>query len=363
MSAEEIKAAQGCESITCPLTQGIFSLPSTCTIPNGATPEDYCLSVLIGGKTQIFLIASVLLYLLGCGASMEVDRLKAVLKKPRNVIVGIFAQSVLNPVCMAGILALFGSSFSFGTRLMAILISAAPSGSGSNLFSVLGYGDVELSVTMTCLSSALAFVTMPFYVLVATKWLWPEDSADVKVSFTTIAKVAIMATAVPLIGLFIKEKVSKTLAEFLVKYGSATGALGIFVSSALFLADPIFRLGVQSMGPSLWICGICLNVAGLVLGYFTSKAAGLPRRCHRTIAFEVGAQNITIPLAVLTVTFGSGPVSTLFTPFAGVYTITSLIPNWGTVLMFRYLFPLPYDEKNACNPAAVAPTRNADTSK
>mmetsp|Transcript_12900 Transcript_12900/g.20869 ORF Transcript_12900/g.20869 Transcript_12900/m.20869 type:complete len:383 (-) Transcript_12900:708-1856(-) len=338
MSSEYISEAAKCQALTCPANGE--SLPTGCVIPYNSTIDEYCKSRTIGLVSQYLVVGAIIVYMLAVGASMDWAKVKHAAKSPKPAIVGLFCQIVLNPLMMFALIAAFGSSFPVATKVMAILVSAAPGGTSSNLLSVLAYGDVEISVMMTVVSTFFAFATMPFYVWFATSVIWRGETADLTVNFVAIILAALTCTLLPLIGFVLKEKFGQRFGFWLTSTGSIVGVVASLAIGLLYLLDPLFRSGLAGLGWQVWVCCVLLNAAGLTMGYLASRLCRFPTRFHRTIAFEVGSQNVAIALAIVAVSFGSGPVGSLFTPFLGAYLITSSPINLSMMAVWRFGFPL-----------------------
>lgn len=339
MSSQDIEAAQNCSSIECPIDAG-FTSPIGCTIPYDGTPDDFCLSTQIGNISTLVVIIVLIAYMTGVGASMEIEKIKHAMKHPKAPLIGLFVQTVLNPLMMFGVIAIFGDAFPLAVKLMAILIASSPGGNGSALLTLYSYGSIELSVVMTIFSTLCSFATLPFWIWFATEVVYKDESEGLSIDFTAIVLSAAMATILPLIGAGIRYKVSEKVGLFLAKYGTLLGIFGVAVIACLYFADPLFRYGLEDLGWELWICTFILNAGGMALGYFASVLCRLPHRFHRTIAFEVASQNLSIPLAIVNLSFGSGPVASLFLPFLGAYAIGSLPVNYGMMGFFRYCKPI-----------------------
>ncbi|CAK9031721.1 Probable sodium/metabolite cotransporter BASS2, partial [Durusdinium trenchii] len=321
MSTLEIAAAEACGDLECPIDNQ--TLPGGCAIPYEGSTDDFCQSVTIGNIAFVVVIISVAMYLTGAP------------------LVGLFCQIFLNPLLMFALIAIFGSNFPIATRIMAILVASAPGGNGSNVLTLLSGGNVEMSVAMTVFSTFMAFATVPFFVWLGTEVVWKDDAAELDVDFVSIVLAALTATLLPAIGVAIKRWAPASIAHFCSKYLALIGAIAVLFGAFLYLFDPLFILGLKDLGWQIWICAALINAGGLMIGYSASRfVMGFPRPFHRTIAFEVGTQNATIPLSIAAVTFGSGPVSSFFLPFLGAYLIMSGLVSYSLMLFWRYGDPI-----------------------
>lgn len=108
-----------------------------------------------------------------------------------------------------------------------------------------------------------------------------------------------------------------------------------------YVIDPIFATGLVNAGRGVIIVAIVFNFLALALGYAVPAIICFPESERRAIAYEVGAQNVSLPLATLYLTFGTGIATIDFLPFLGVYVISSFFINYGSVFLVRWLAPIP----------------------
>ena len=90
-----------------------------------------------------------------------------VFKKPKSVLLGMLCQLILLPAftCLLAILLTGWISPMMGLGM--ILVAACPGGNISNFMSSLAKANVELSVSLTVISTALAVILTPF-----NFWCW-----------------------------------------------------------------------------------------------------------------------------------------------------------------------------------------------
>ena len=108
-------------------------------------------------QALIGLMVFTLMFAVGC--SLFFKDFSSTLKKPKSFITGILAQFVIMPALAFGIYKFFDLPSEIGLAL--ILVSCAPGGSTSNLFSFFAKGNVVLSVCLTIATTFLAVFMMP----------------------------------------------------------------------------------------------------------------------------------------------------------------------------------------------------------
>jgi len=315
-------------------------LSENSSLPFGATPEDADLSETLGLWVQIVVVLSLLLYMTGVGVALDLDRFKDAWKRPKAPLVGLFGQIVVNPFVIMGLLKLLGGDFTVETKVMALIIAASPGGNGSALLTYLSFGHTETSIAMTLISTVVAFATIPLFIFLGTEVFFPE-ALELEIAFESIVLSALAASLPPLFGIWLKKKRLKADMVDPVKNVLIISGIVFSVAAGLLtVADPIFRLGVKALGGKIWLVAFLFNSSALAFGYFLAFVACLADPERRAVAFEVGVQNLSIPLAVVNLSFGTGVEAAEFTPFLGVYVIMGLCVNYPCMMMFRYVFPI-----------------------
>lgn len=115
----------------------------------------------------------------------------------------------------------------------------------------------------------------------------------------------------------------------------------LFVQVIISIVDPVFRAGYRNAGNEIFIIAFLFNIGALSIGYSVPFILRFPESERRAIAFEVGAQNSSLPLAIVYVSFGLGINTVDFLPFLGVYLGLSFIVNYSLVAVMRYCLPKP----------------------
>lgn len=108
---------------------------------------------------------------------------------------------------------------------------------------------------------------------------------------------------------------------------------------ALLFPDPVMAPYVLKVTPWAWPCCILQNVLGLLLGYFISYGCGFDTIYHRTIAFEIGAQQTGLPVAIIQFCFDPEDQGQA-AGYLLVYYLTGAVINLSTATLFRYCAPL-----------------------
>ena len=112
------------------------------------------------GDAVVILKFVLALIMLGVTLDIRVKDIKNILKHPRSIFAGLFAQFFLLPA-MTFVIIYFANPIP-SLALGMILVAACPGGNVSNLFTLFAKGNTALSVSLTFLATILALVMTPF---------------------------------------------------------------------------------------------------------------------------------------------------------------------------------------------------------
>ena len=243
---------------------------------------------------QIFLPFSVCLIMFGIGLSLDFSNFKKIFEKPKAFAIGLVLQNILLPL-LATLIALSGLPDSNTLALGLIVLGLCPGGSTSNIFTYIFKGDVALSICLTCVSSLLSPLTIPFLFNFLSKNIF-NSGQNYALDITKTSLILVGFTIVPvIIGLFVKKgfpNFSKNLEKIMSKISIlflTIIILGIFKQNS----DNIFSF-IKASGPSI----LTLNFAAILISYLISKSMNMGNDQTLTIGLEVGIQNGALALFI-----------------------------------------------------------------
>ena len=113
-----------------------------------------------GGMNTINIVLAFVMFgvALGIKPSMFVE----VFRKPKSVLLGMCCQLILLPLFTFLLAIALGPAISWTMALGMILVASCPGGNISNFMSSLSKANIELSVSLTAISTALAILMTPF---------------------------------------------------------------------------------------------------------------------------------------------------------------------------------------------------------
>jgi sodium/bile acid cotransporter 3/5 len=222
---------------------------------------------------------------------------KETIRRPVGPAIGFVCQFLLMPIIAFCLGLLFTDQPAI--RLGLFVTGVSPGGGGSNIWTLMFGGNLNLSLTMTALSTLAAFAMMPAWIFTLGRVIL--DDADIVIPY---AKLLMYVTCliVPLgIGLLITRFLPK-VSKFLVK---------VLKPLALFLIMFILIFGVWAnlymfklMTWKVLATGMALPWLGFAFGCTVARLAGRPVEDVTAIAIETGLQNTGVSIFVLWFTFG-----------------------------------------------------------
>merc|ERR1719323_1532919 len=97
------------------------------------------------------------------GCALDLDVVKNTLKRPIGPAIGFICQFLVMPLLSYLLGFIFGTQ-SAAMRLGLFVTGTSPGGGASNIWTVMFGGNLDLSVTMTAVSTFSAFFMMPLWV-------------------------------------------------------------------------------------------------------------------------------------------------------------------------------------------------------
>ena len=236
-------------------------------------------------KSWIVPLLSVVMF--GMGLTLSVADFKRALQMPRLIAFGVILQYSIMPVSALVI----ATAFSLDPVITAgmVLVGASPGGTASNVICYLARGNVALSISLTAISTVLAVVLTPLLalLLIDTSIQVPAGKMLLSILYMVIIPVGL--------GVMLHTYAGKWLEPVSHVFPFISVAAIVFII-AIIVALNAEQLG--QIGAGMLLAVGLHNGAGLLLGYYASRALGYaPREC-RTLAIEVGMQNSGLAVAL-----------------------------------------------------------------
>jgi BASS family bile acid:Na+ symporter len=253
-----------------------------------------------------------------------------VFSKPKSVLLGMLCQLVLLPAftCLLAICLTWWISPMMGLGM--ILVASCPGGNISNFMSSLAKANIELSVSLTAISTSLAVLMTPF-----NFWLW----GNAYLHFAPVAH-EIPTLAIPLWDVFktifillgVPLALGILTSRFLPKVANALKKPLQRVSILFFIAM-VFLYFASNMDAFLqcvkyiFLVVFIHNLLALSIGYSVGTIFRVPKKDRKTLTIETGIQNSGLGLVLLLGT----PLFTNFPPHGGMLVITAWWGIWHII--------------------------------
>jgi bile acid:Na+ symporter, BASS family len=243
--------------------------------------------------TQLFLPLALAVIMFGMGLSLRFDDFKRILIYPKSVAIGLTNQLVLLPLVAFGLIKVFGLQTELAVGLM--ILAACPGGATSNLITHLAKGDSALSITLTAFSSLITVFTIPFIVNFAILYFIPNGEEQQLNVFGTVISV-IFITIIPVaIGMMVLKKSPQLAQKWDAPFRKISAIFFVIILLAAILKE---RENLIEYFAEAGPVALTLNLATLILGYFSGIIFGLDKKQSTTIAIESGIQNGTLGITI-----------------------------------------------------------------
>uniref|UniRef100_H2YGH9 Uncharacterized protein n=1 Tax=Ciona savignyi TaxID=51511 RepID=H2YGH9_CIOSA len=153
------------------------------------------------------LVIVVIQTMLGLGCTMDVTLIKEHLRRPSGIAIAASCQFGIMPFVAFLMAKTFGLD---KTAALAVLVTGCcPGGNLSNLLTYFLYGDMNLSILMSSISTVLALVFMPFCLFIyGSSWI-SAYTIGTMVPFGGVILTLIMTLFPVCIGMAIKARYEK----------------------------------------------------------------------------------------------------------------------------------------------------------
>ena len=281
-----------------------------------------------GGMNTINIILALVMY--GVSLGIKPAIFVEVFKKPKSVLLGILCQLVLLPAftCLLAIALTGWISPMMGLGM--ILVASCPGGNISNFMSSLAKANVELSVSLTAISTALAVVLTPF-----NFWAWGSiylHSAAVSAEIPTLVIPLwdVFKTIFILLGIPLVLGILTSL--YLPKLAAALKKPLQWLSIVIFIAMVVLSFGSNIDAflkciKYIFLVVLIHNALALSIGFGVASTFKVPFRDRRTLTIETGIQNSGLGLALM---LGTSLFAD-FPPHGGMLVITAWWGIWHII--------------------------------
>ena len=226
------------------------------------------------------------------GCALDLNVMREVLRKPIGPAIGFVSQFIFMPLCS------FALGFVFDNpemRLGLFFTGASPGGGASNIWTIMFGGNLDLSVTMTAVSTFSAFFMMPLWVFLLGEVIVAGTHIS-DIPYFTITKYAVLLVVPLLIGISIRKCLPK-VADIMVRFMKPLALFLIVFILVCGIWSQFFMLKLITWRTAL--VGFALPWLGFGFGCLLSKFCNRERKDIIAIAIETGIQNTGMSIFML----------------------------------------------------------------
>lgn len=293
-----------------------------------------------GGMMIVNIILAFVMF--GVALGIKPQTFKDVFRNPKSVIVGLLMQWIGLPAVTFIVCLILNPVITPMVALGMILVACCPGGNISNFISSLSKGNIELSVSMTAVSTAFAPIITPlnFFVwgnlysqIVSIRAQIPT----LHIPFMPMLEQILLLLGVPIVLGLVFAKYFPNATKKITKPAQIISIL-LFIGMVIVSFSQNFQIIVDNI---IYIFFIVLlhNACALGTGYLGGTLAKLPQRDRRSLTVEVGIQNSGLGLILL---FNPAifPPEVWHSHYGGMLLITAWWGIWHIVsgLTVAYLF-------------------------
>ena len=296
------------------------------------------LNINLGAGEMVIVNIILAFVMFGVALGIKVQTFKEVFKSPKSVIVGMLLQWVALPAITCLLAIILNPVITPMVAIGMLLVASCPGGNISNFMSSLSKGNVELSVSMTAITTAFAPLVTPF-----TFWFWGtlycrfaavrNDIPTLEIPFMDMLEQILLILGLPIIAGVLFAHYFPNASKRIMKPAQILSILLFIGMVAVSLTQVLTALESKWAVYASILCALVVviihNASALSTGYFGSGLMKLPPLDRRSLTIEVGIQNSGLGLALLFNPAIFDPA--LWSHNGGMVIITALWGIWHIV--------------------------------
>lgn len=258
----------------------------------------------LGSGTGLIMSVVLALIMFGIALGIKASTLKDIFVKPKSIITGLLLQWIGLPMVTFLLIMALNPYLTPMVSLGMILVASCPGGNISNFMSAFSRGNIELSVSMTAVSTVFAPAVTPL-----NFWFWGNlylkfaalsgtmTIPHLVIPFTEIFRTVFIILGVPIILGMLTAHFFPKFAEK-VKSPFNIFSIAVFFVMVLGMFIPNWRFFIDYI-IFIFILVLIHNLCAFGTGYAGASLMKLPRKDRRSITIEVGIQNSGLGLTML----------------------------------------------------------------
>jgi BASS family bile acid:Na+ symporter len=261
------------------------------------------------------------LIMFGVALSIKVSHFYQLRHQKKALATGLFSQYILLPALTIVLILIWSPPQ--GIALGMILVAACPGGNASNFFSQMARGNVALSVTLSAITSVMAFVVTPLSFL-----FWSSTVPGLRDNIKTI-ELNFLDLFLNMGGILLFPLLmGMACAHFFPKLTQKISrpvkvtSILILVSFVLIAFWNNISVFVDRIYSVFWLV-LFHNGSGLIGGYFLSRAMKNTEAVSRSVAIETAIQNSGLALLLIFTFFDGNPDMAIIAAWWAIWHLIS----------------------------------------
>ena len=293
-----------------------------------------------GGMMIVNIILAFVMF--GVALGIKPGTFKDLLRNPKSVIVGMLMQWFALPAVTFAIALALSPLITPMIALGMLLVASCPGGNISNFMSSLSKGNVELSISMSAISTAFAPIITPFNfffwgTLYSQIISLKSEIPTLVIPFFPMLEQILLLLGVPIVlGLFFARAFPNATKK-ITKPAQVISIL-LFLGMVIVSFSQNFQLFLDNIFYVFFIV-LIHNASALCTGFMGAKLAKVSEADRRSLTIEIGIQNSGLGLILLfnTAIF---PPEIWHGHYGGMLFITAWWGIWHIIsgLSVSYLF-------------------------
>ena len=253
-----------------------------------------------GGMMIVNIILAFVMF--GVALGIKPGTFKDLLKNPKSVIVGVLLQWIALPAVTFLIALALSPMITPMIALGMLLVASCPGGNISNFMSSLSRGNVELSISMSAISTAFAPLITPFNfffwgTLYSQVVSLRNDIPTLVIPFFPMLEQILLLLGVPIVLGLIFARYFPNATKKITKPAQVFSIL-LFLGMVIVSFSQNFQLFLDNIFYVFFIV-LIHNAAALGSGYLGAKLAKVSQADRRSLTIEIGIQNSGLGLVLL----------------------------------------------------------------
>ena len=278
---------------------------------------------------QLVLPAALFGVMVTVGMELTRRDFRDIVAAPRPVLAGVLIQALIFPASAFLILAVF--PLPPATAIGLAIVAACPSGGFSNVLTLLGRGDLALSISLTAVSSIFAIVSLPIMLPLALGIAGASAGSEIEFLDVPLGPTVGQMLLVVLLPTGIGMWLRATHPVWVQRNIDRAQQLSQIALYGVVLVLAVQNWGSFSAGAGTSFMLASLLFAASTVSGFALARVFLPLRQAFTVSIETGTRNVGLATLVAVSLLGNAD----WAAFGAVYILPGSALGFAAALLHR----------------------------